>query len=89
MSGAYHKADATVAAKDGVPVTPSDVTVFPVCRGLYIGTAGTLVVHMPGASGLSQAVSVTFANVPAGIFPIQADQVFATGTTAANIVALY
>lgn len=89
MAGAFHNADATVAAMDAVPVVTSDATVIPVTRALYIGTGGTLVVHMAGRSGLPQATSVTFLNVAQGIFPIQVDQVLATGTTAANIVALY
>jgi len=89
MAGAFHSADATVAARDAVPVTLSDATVIPTTRALYIGTGGTLVVRMAGSPGGPQAASVTFSNVPVGIFPIQVDQVLLTGTTALNILALY
>lgn len=89
MAGAYRDSDATVAAKDGVPVTPSDATVFPVCRALYVGVSGTIVVRHPGVAGGPIAASVTYANVPVGIFPVQADMVLSTGTTATSLVALY
>ena len=81
---ASHKsADATVAAKDAVPVTPSDVTVFPITRSLWVGTAGNLAVRMADSQR-----TVTLA-VPVGVIPFQVDQVRATGTTASGIFALY
>ncbi len=83
MAGAYRHANNTVSAHGAVAVTTSDATVLPVTRGLYIGVTGNLAVRMP------DGMSVTFANVPVGVFPIQVDQVLATGTTATNIVALY
>lgn len=86
-AGSYNSADATVAAKRGVAVTISDSTVIPITRALFIGTGGNLVVHMGGET--SAATTVTFTNVAAGIFPIQVDMVYFTGTTASNIVALY
>lgn len=90
MAGAYHNADATVAARDAVAVTLSDVTVIPVTRSLYVGTGGTVVVHMAGGPGGPQAASATFTNVPSGfILPVQVDQVLNTGTTASGILALY
>lgn len=85
-AGSYKTADATVAAIRGAAVTISDSTVIPITRALFIGTGGTLVVHMGGESA---ATTVTFTNVAAGIFPIQVDMVYSTGTTASNIVALY
>ena len=84
MSGAFHSADATVAAKRAVAVTPSDSTIIPVTRSLYLGTGGNLQVRMAENQSL-----ITFTNVAAGIFPVQVDQVYSTSTTAANIVALY
>lgn len=84
MAGAYHKADATVAARDATAVTASDATIIPVTRALYVGTSGTLVVRMAGSGN-----NATFTNVPAGVFPVQVDMVLSTGTTASNIVALY
>lgn len=66
-----------------VDVSVSDQDLALGCRGLYIGTAGNIVVDLPGAS------SITFTNVPVGILPIQATQVYNSGTTAAGIVALF
>lgn len=83
MAGAYRSADATVAARSAVAVTASDATVFPITRSLYVGTSGTLVVRM------ADGVNATFTNVPVGFFPVQADMVLLTGTTAAGILAVY
>jgi hypothetical protein len=87
MGAAYRTANATAPAHGAVLVTASDSTVFPITRSLYIGTGGNLSVHFP-----DQNQNVLFTNVPAGIFPIQVDMVYATTggtTTASNIVALY
>lgn len=83
MAG-YHNSDATVSARDGVAVTPSDATVIPVTRALYIGTSGNLTVRMAGTGN-----QVLFVSVATGIFPVQVDRVYSTGTAALNIVALY
>jgi hypothetical protein len=84
--GAFHNADATVSARKGVVVTPADATDLTngVCRAIYIGVTGDLVVVMPYEDD-----TVTFTNVPVGIFPIQCRQIYSTGTTASGIVALY
>ena len=80
--GAHRTADATVSASDANTVTPSDATVIPVTRALYIGTGGDVVVRM--ASGVTR----TFKNTISGILPIQVDKVMAA-TTATDILALY
>jgi hypothetical protein len=80
---ANRSASATVAAWNAVGVTTSDVTVIPVTRSLYIGVSGDLAVRM------SEGSTITFKNVPVGIFPIQVDQVLSTGTNASQIIALY
>lgn len=79
---AYRTSNATVSAHGAVAVTPSNVTVIPITRALYLGVPGNLTVRM------ADGQTVTFSNVQAGIFPIQVDQVHAA-TTALNIVALY
>jgi hypothetical protein len=79
---AFHSADATCPAHSAVAVVPSDVTVIPTTRSLYIGTTGNLTVRM------ADGMTALFTTVPVGIFPIQVDMVFSTGTTAATIVAL-
>jgi hypothetical protein len=79
---AHRSADASVAAHHAVSVTTSDATVIPVTRFLYIGTSGNVKVRM--ASG----ATVTFVGAH-GVFPIQVDMVYLTGTTATDMVALY
>lgn len=83
MSGSYRSSDATVSAHGAVVVVTSDATIIPITRGLYIGVTGNISVRM------ADEQTVTFLNVPVGIFPIQVDKVNATATTATNIVALY
>ena len=84
MSGTFHSADATAPASHAVAVTESDATIFPVTRGLYIGTGGTLVVTMA-----KDGTSATFTNVANGtLLPIQVTQVL-VATTASDILALY
>jgi len=72
-------------------VTPSDTNEIPSVTGgtnngcvLYIGTPGNVRVKTVGGD------DVTFTGVYAGqFFPVQVIQVFATGTTAGEIVALW
>lgn len=85
MSGVYRSANATVSAHSASAVTPSDTTILPVTRALYVGTGGNLSVVMGDDEN-----TVTFNNVSSGaIFPIQVFKVLSTGTTASNIVALW
>jgi hypothetical protein len=84
MPGAYRTADATVAAHDGRALTPSDSMEIPGSRGLWVGTGGDVRVTM-----VSEQV-LTFEAVPSGfLLPIQVTRVWATGTTASGIIALY
>jgi len=83
MSGASRTANATVSAHGAESVTPSDSTVFPICRAVYVGGTGNLSVRM------ADGQTVVFNSVAVGIFPIQVDQVLSTNTTATNIIALY
>lgn len=66
-------------------VTPHDtneLTFLP--KALYVGTGGTVILR-----GVDGATDVTFVNVANGqILDVRAQYVRATGTTAANIVAL-
>ena len=66
-------------------IVPSDnVPLVTTPKALYIGTGGTLLLRT--ASG---AADVTFRNLASGqILPVRAQFVRATGTTAADIVAL-
>lgn len=70
----------------GVPVTPTDdVTLaIPTTRGLYLGTGGDLSVILPDSD-----TPVLFKNAPQGYNKLQVWLVRASGTVAANIIALY
>lgn len=69
---------------DIVPVTPSDDTDLTggLCRALYIGASGTLRV-------LTANEQVRTVTVLPGVLPVQVKRVYATGTTAASISAIY
>lgn len=65
-------------------VVPNDATDLPICsRALWVGTPGDLRITTVGGS------TVTLKGVPAGIIPIRACRVHATGTSAADIVAVW
>lgn len=69
---------------DAATVTPSDSTDLAITsRALYVGTAGNL--RVTTASGSI----VTFANAPEGMLPMRVSRVHASGTTAADIVAVW
>lgn len=71
-------------ADDAAAVTPSDsVDLANVSRGLYVGTGGDLTVITKGGT------TILFKAVPSGtLLPIRVSRVKATGTAAADIVAL-
>lgn len=73
----------TAAAYNAVAITPSDATIIPVTRAIYVGVTGNITCRM--ASG----ATVLFSNVPVGVFPIQVDQVHSTNTTATTMIAMY
>ena len=78
------KAENSAPSFDAAAVTPSDDNNITMCRALYVGTGGNIKVVTAAGS------TVTFVNVPGGaILPVYASKVFATDTTALNIVALY
>ncbi len=84
---AYQKLQVGRAAS----VTPSDTANVPSVSGgtnngcvLYVGSAGNLRVQTVGGD------DVTFNNINTGAFiPVQIVKVYATGTTASNILALW
>jgi len=71
-------------AQNAFAVTPSDSVDLPApARALYIGGSGNIKINDSGNG------AVTFVGVAAGsILPVMARRVYATGTTATNIVAL-
>ena len=83
---AYQKLQAGKAAA----VTPSDTVDIPFPGGdknngcvLYVGVAGDLKVRTVAGD------DVVFVGMQAGFFPVNVLRVFATGTTATDIVALW
>jgi hypothetical protein len=72
-------------------VVPSDTVDIPSVSGtnrnngcvLYVGVSGDIRVTTAGGD------NVTFKNVPVGFMPIQVLRVWATGTAASEIVALW
>lgn len=66
-----------------IAITPADADLVAPVRALYIGGGGNVRINDSGGG------SVVFANVPAGvILPVMARRVWATNTTATNIVGL-
>lgn len=74
----------TEPAYDMATVTASDTANINPTRGVYIGGAGDLKVDTAGGT------TITLSATAAGsILPISVKRIYATGTTATNIVALY
>ena len=84
MPNDLYETDSDMPAAYAVAVTPSDTDeLADPTRGLYIGASGDLKVTTQAGD------AVTFVAVVAGtVLPVRVKQVFATGTTAASIVAL-
>jgi len=67
-----------------VDVSAADQALTPDSRGLYVGAGGDVKVDMADTG------TVTFTAVLSGsVLPIQASNVYNSGTTATSIVALY
>lgn len=81
--------DGEATARNAGAVTPSDSTDlarYP--RALFIGTGGNVALTPVGQQGAD--ASVVFKNLAAGtVLPVGCRRVWSTGTTAADIVALY
>lgn len=72
-------------AQSAVAVTThdtNDLTEGAAALGLYIGVSGDVKVDMAGTG------TVTFKAAPVGFLPVNATRVYATGTTATDILAL-
>lgn len=81
---ANHTPSLTSPAQEAEAVTPSDsVALARASRAIYVGTGGNLRLQLVSGG------EVTLSNVQAGVcYPLRVAQVFATGTTAGNLVAL-
>ncbi len=69
-----------------VPVVPHDTNALTdIPKALYVGTGGNITMR-----GLNGTIDQSWKNVPSGsILPFRAHYIRATGTTAADILALY
>lgn len=67
-----------------VAVTPSDSDALATTTALYIGVAGDVTVDLK-----DRGTSVTFKAHPVGYLFARVKRVYATGTTATDILALY
>jgi hypothetical protein len=85
-TAAYLSADATVSAHGASAITTSDTTIYEQpTRALWVGGAGNIKVDM--ADG---GIPILFVGVQGGtLLQIQVTRIYATGTTATSINALY
>jgi hypothetical protein len=80
-----HYADQGAPARKWKVVTPSDTVDLPSgCRGLWVGTAGTL--SIVDAEGSTVSLTIPEAG---RLLPLGPVRVNSTGTSATEIVALY
>lgn len=81
-------AQITAPPVNAAAITPSNtVDLDEYTRGIYVGVTGDLKVDMPGDEG---DASVTFVGLAAGVIhPIVASRIYATGTSATSIVAVW
>lgn len=78
----------TEPGKYAAAITPSDAAVLAnPTRGLFIGSTGNIRVEMAGSGG--GGGTVTFSNIPVGLYPLAVKQVYSTGTTASDIVGVW
>jgi hypothetical protein len=80
-----HSRSLTAPPENGAAITASDTASLGfITRAIYVGGAGSLRVEMMGGE------DVTFQGLTAGtMLPIRVQRVFATGTTAIALVALW
>jgi hypothetical protein len=72
-------------ADNAAAVTPNDSTdLSTTARALYIGTGGSVKLDTAGGN------TVTFSSYPSGTWlPVRTQRVYASGTTATGIVAVW
>jgi hypothetical protein len=83
---ASHGDTPSAPATRALAVTPDDANpLADIPKALYVGTGGTIAMR-----GVFGSTDQSWKNVPSGsILPFRAQYVRATGTTAADILALY
>ena len=80
--------DLTSQGRRAIAVVPSDtINITDVPKALWVGVAGDI--SGTGADG-TDGVAFTYKNVPVGVFDaVRFKRIFATGTVATNILAIY
>jgi hypothetical protein len=81
--GEYFQQSQQMGFRNAVNVTPSDTDDIEITKALYLGSSGDLKVDMADGS------TVIFKSLTFGFMPLCVKRVYATGTTATDIVALY
>jgi hypothetical protein len=82
---AHRTPGAAAPARRAAAVTPSDASDLPqVAKALYLGGGGDLAIVPADGPG-----AVVLKDHAPGYVPIQVRRVLATGTTAADVVALF
>ncbi|MGR6329199.1 spike base protein, RCAP_Rcc01079 family [Sphingomonas sp. XXL09] len=77
--------DPGTAAAEIIPSDGTDLDQIP--KGIYVGSAGDIA--MIGVGDLAGSTGVIWRNVPAGaLIPYRPRRILATGTTAADLVAI-
>jgi len=87
-----YRSDLDSPAQYAVEITPTDATVLTTSiRGLYVGVTGNVSCRLVGnASATQTQANVKFAFIPAGtILPVRLEGVWATDTTADDLIGLY
>jgi hypothetical protein len=81
-----HADHVSAPATRAVAVSPHDSNALAdIPKALFVGTGGTIVMR-----GVNGSVDQSWKNVPSGsVLPFRAQYVRATGTTAADLLALY
>lgn len=80
-----HNRSLTTPPENALAIEPSDSQLLGnVTRAVFVGTGGSLRVRMLGGG------VVTLSNIaPGTLVPLRVTHVYATGTTAANLVGLW
>lgn len=76
------------AANGGLAVTPNDGADLPqgVTSGLYVGGAGNVVVSFSTTTRLQVTITAPAVGF---VLPVKVVRVYATGTTATGLIAMY
>jgi len=74
-----------VSFQNAAAVTPSDtVNLSNTASALWIGSTGNIKVDLEGVGD-----GITFNALPVGLFRARITRVYATGTTASNIISMW